>query len=373
MRNPLLLALGVLLPAIMVLLGSRPCRACSPGSSAADSALPAAGAQGVSPQTSVILVTGAAQVPAGLELLAGGVKVALPAIELIGGGLTAGGYGNFWRLNGALDPSTDYVVQSGDGAGAHEFTHFSTAATYDKAPGVSPQISRLRLWRVHYPVNKIAAGGCVFSEFEGYFALAFTPGNLPGTPAAEVVSVLSLDEKTGAARQQLVFSGTSTLPGGLVDTLSGEGVVLPEGGALSAPAALWKPELAPGFEYCATISIFGRNDRAAAPVQSNTVCASVTSLDAPGAMPATLADGGAGDAAGDGDAATSAPTAGGAGDAGGSDATASPAPKSGGCSIAVRGAPDTATALMLAAFFALACTAMRARRTAPAGGRTHRT
>jgi hypothetical protein len=247
---------------------------------APDSALPATGAQDVSPQTSIVLVTGAQEVPAGLELVAAGVSGPLPGIRPLGSGLTANGSANFWVLDSALQPSTDYVVRVADAAGTRELTHFSTAATYDKAAGTPAQISRLRLWRVRYPVSEIAAGGCVFSEFEGYFALDFTPGTVPGTPPEETVSALSLTPKTGGDSMHFVFAGITSLPGGLITATSpGVGVSLPDGESLSPAAALWKPELQPDREYCAAISTFGRNDRAAPPLSSNVVCAAVTSID----------------------------------------------------------------------------------------------
>jgi len=266
----------------VLLLGlySRQVRACGGGLAASDSALPPTGATEVSPETSIILVTGGLAIPADLHLLAEGVELPLPAIASIGQGMTASGGASFWRLLGApLSPSTSYVLETGAGASAKVLTQFSTAASYDKGPATPATISGLRLWRARYPLDRVAAGGCVFAEVEGYSALEFTAPALPGTPAAEVVNVLSLAPKNGGGSQVLVFSGLTEIPGGLVDhAIAGDGVTLPGGGGLSAAAALWKPELAADLDYCATITSYGRNDLALGIVSSNVACAPVTSV-----------------------------------------------------------------------------------------------
>jgi hypothetical protein len=332
---------------------------------APDATLLTPGAQNVSPQTSVILLTQVAEVPTGLQVLAGGVKTTLPRIQSLGAGLTPRGRTNFWRLDAALDPATDYVVQIADAAGTSELTHFSTAATYDKPPGVGPQITGLRLWRVRYPIKKIGAGGCVFSEFEGYIALDFTPGALPGTPPEEVLSVASLVGKYDSRTQTLIFSGIDTVPGGFVGTLSGDGVTLPEGGALSAADALWKPDLHPDIEYCATISISGRNDRAGGTAQSNMLCAHVTSIDAPGVAPAPTSANGDAATFGDAGVANDGASAG----AGTGDATGDvgrPRTHDGGCSVAgPRVGADAmvpiATALLILFVPGFTCRGVRSR------------
>ena len=280
------------LVAVPFSLVAPPSQACSGGMAAKGTAFPATGAVDVSPETSIVLVSSGAALPAGLSLLANGVAVPLPSITFMGPGLTATGFGSFFKLQGPLEPSTDYTLR----AASDELTHFSTAATYNKDPGVAPTINRLRLWRVHYPDNLIAAGGCVFAAYEGYFALDFTPASLPGTPADQMVSVLSLSSRETGTNQQFVFVGIDAVPGGLVDAAGSNAVPLPEGGALSPSAALWKPTLEVGRTYCATLSVFGRNDVAALPVQSNSVCAIVTGVDSP----ALAAAGGAGGGAGDG-------------------------------------------------------------------------
>ena len=44
--------------------------------------------------------------------------------------------------------------------------------------------------------------------------------------------------------------------------------------------AQWKPTLEPDREYCATLTVYGRNDLAIADVRSNTVCAAVLNVAA---------------------------------------------------------------------------------------------
>jgi len=238
-------------------------------------------------------VASSQEVPPGLTLLANGQAAALPGVTSLGTGLAADGWASFYRIAGPLVPSTSYVLQAGVPAPA-TLTQFSTAATYTKDPGTAAVVNGLRLWRVHYPPARVNAGGCVFSEYEGYFALDFTPASIPGTPAAEVVSVLTLSSDQLGTAQSFVFSGITALPGGLAPAVSGDGVVLSSGEALSAGAALWKPNLETGRSYCATIVSYGRNDLAAGPLQSAKVCATVVGLESGN----TTGGGGAGGAAG---------------------------------------------------------------------------
>lgn len=261
-------------------MGSRAAHACSGGQSAPTAAFPGAGATGVSPQSSLFVVSGVNGPPA-LSLKANGAVVALPAVINLGQGLTADGWATFSRLAGPLQPSSDYVLEAAASDGSPtELTHFSTAATYDKTQGTGAALTNLRLWRVHYPSSLVAAGGCVFSEYEGYFALDYVPASVPATDPSEVVSVLTLSAAKLGTSQSFVFNGITALPGGYGPTLVTDGVMLPEGGALSAAAALWKPQLEPGMEYCASVTAYGRNDLAAGPAQSNAVCATVVGLEA---------------------------------------------------------------------------------------------
>jgi|GEM_PF-2277732 len=282
---------------LVIPLGARAGWACGGGMLAHPAAFPGDG-NGISPQSSLFVVS--AQ-PAGLTLKVNGVAAQLPAVTDMGWGVAADGLGYFSRIAGPLQPSSDYLLEStGSDGVAHTLTQFQTAASYDKAPGTAATITNLRLWRVHYPKRLVNAGGCVGSEYEGYFALDFTPATIPGTPAAEVVSVLSLDAPELGTSQQFVFTGgVTTLPGGLTTAISGDGVMLPDGGALSAGAALWHPNLEPGRTYCATIVSYGRNDLAAGPASSASNCVVAVAIEYPGAdMTGGAAGAGGGGAAG---------------------------------------------------------------------------
>lgn len=122
-------------------------------------------------------------------------------------------------------------------------------------------LENLRLWRIHYPVDQIAAGGCVFGEYEGYIDLNYQDGSLPGTPAEEVISVLRLAPKTGGSSQTFVFAGTTHFEGApqLWDPATAAFADVPDGGLPSPVCALWKPVLEPDREYCATLTLYGRN------------------------------------------------------------------------------------------------------------------
>ena len=229
----------------------------------------------------------------------------------LGTGLAADGWASYYRIAGPLEASTSYVLQAG-GAAPVALTQFTTGATYVKQAGTAAVVNGLRLWRVHYPPARVNAGGCVGSAYEGYFALDFTPASLPGTPDAEVVSVLTLSSAELGTTQSFVFSGIATLPGGLAPAVSGDGVVLSTGEALSAGAALWKPNLETGRSYCVTIVSYGRNDLAVDAPQSAPVCATVVGLESGNAT-------GAGGAGGEG---TGAGGAGGRGASGGGTAGA---------------------------------------------------
>jgi len=334
--------------------------ACSGGAAAPTGAFPSSGALGVSPQSSLFIVSGSAP-PAGLTLRANGTAVSpAPALTTLGPGVTPAGLGTFYRMAGPLQPSSDYALEvSGVGGAPVELTHFSTAATYDKAMGVAPTIDGLRLWRVHYPPERVRAGGCVFSEYEGYFALDFTPASVPGTPDAEVVSVLTLSSDQLGTTQTFAFQGVTALPGGFVPALTGDGVTLPEGGALSASAALWKPNLEPGRTFCATITSYGRNDLAAPLLQSRPVCVTVVGIETSSGAGGAPGAGGAGGSPAAGGAGGS-PAAGGAG---GSPATGASGGSSypigndaqspGACSLA-SGRPGGAAGGLLAAVIAAA-------------------
>jgi hypothetical protein len=237
--------------------------------------------------SSIFLVSGTGLIPAGLTLQAAGQPVTMPGIARLGSGVMGSAGATFWQISGYLQPSTAYVLAYSNNGVATELTHFTTAASYDKNPGQPPVLENLRLWRVHYPVDQVAAGGCVFGEYEGYIDLNYQDGSLPGTPAEEVVSVLTLEPKTGGSSQTFAFAGTPHFEGApqLWDPATATFVNVSDGGLPSPVYALWKPALEPDREYCAFLTIYGRNDQAIAmaDVTSNVVCTSVinasTSLD----------------------------------------------------------------------------------------------
>jgi hypothetical protein len=252
-----------------------PARACGGRAPTPAAAFPGPGATEVSPQSSIFVSTPSG-FPAALTVEANGQAVPLPAGQPLG----SGPVGSWLRLPGPLSAGASYVVRVHEEGVANELTHFTTAAAYDKAPGTPAKLTGLRLWRVHYP-GKIAGGDCVFSEYEGYIDLAYEPGALPGTPPDEVINVLSLSPRTGGAQQTFVFTGSQRLH--LAQTYNTTGNVLvdvPPGGLPSPVFAAWKPELAPDREYCATLTLYGRNDLAALPAISETVCAPVMNLPA---------------------------------------------------------------------------------------------
>ena len=264
------------------LAATKPARACSGRPPAATSALPTSGAVDVSPMSSIILVSGQGSIPAGLTLQAAGQPVTMPAIARLGSGVVEWAGATFWQISSYLQPSTAYILAYSDNGIATELTHFTTAASYDKNPGQPPVLENLRLWRVHYPTDQAWGGSCVSGEYEGYIDLNYQDGSLPGTLAEEVVSVLRLAPKTGGSSQTFVFAGPSHFEGApqMWDPATAAFVDVRDGGLPSPVYALWKPSLEPDREYCATLTISGRNDLAMEVVTSNTVCAAVTNATA---------------------------------------------------------------------------------------------
>jgi hypothetical protein len=232
--------------------------------------------------SSIFVVSGSGSIPAGLTLQAAGQPITLPAITPLGSGVMGSAGAMFWRISSYLQPSTAYVLAYSNNGLATELTRFTTAASYDKSPGQAPVLENLRLWRVRYPVDQVAAGGCVFAEYEGYIDLNYQEGSLPATPAEEVISVLTLEPKTGGSLQTFVFAATSHFEGAPQswDPATAAPVDVPDGGLPSPVYALWKPALEPDREYCAALTITGRNDLAMERVTSNTVCAAVISASA---------------------------------------------------------------------------------------------
>jgi hypothetical protein len=280
---------SLLLAATAVLSWPVRARACAGRPPAPVTAFPANGATGVSPKSS-IFVSVPSGLPAGLVVQANGQPISLPAGQPLGTGPS----GAWLRLPGGLAPSTSYVVSVQENGVPRELTRFTTAPAHDEAPGTPARLGGLRLWRVHYP-GKVSGGDCVFSEYEGYIDLAYEPGSLPGTPADEVINVLTLSPRSGGAPQTLVFTGSQRLHLAQTHDLGGNGLGdVPPGGLPSPIFAAWKPELAGDREYCATLTLYGRNDLAAQPTASETLCAPVMNLEGADAakLPARVADGG---------------------------------------------------------------------------------
>lgn len=248
--------------------------ACSGRQGAPYAAFPPAGATEVPPPTSIKIV-GLQTTAAEFELEANGQPVPLPARLLLGFGSTRTHMANFWLVPGVLSPSTSYVLRVREAAGVRELTRFTTAATYDKTPGTVSTLQRLRLWRVRYDVREIAAGGCIFDEYEGYLDLDHRPGTVPGTPPEEIIHVVSLAAKNGQSVGEFVSLGPPNFE------------KVPEGGAPSPAFADWKPVLAPDREYCATVTLYGRNDQATPLNRSEPLCAPVINIDARKQAPAS--------------------------------------------------------------------------------------
>lgn len=344
---------------------SRPAEACSPWPPAPLTAFPGAGPTPVSPQSSIFIGTSGGP-PAGLVVEVNGVPAAgSVAPERLGPGLG----GAWWRIGGvALVPGASHVVRGVERGALRELSRFTAAATYDKTPGTAARATRLRLWRVRYPLNQIAAGGCVFSEYEGYLDIAYEPGSVPGTPDAELLTVVTLSPKTGGMAQTFVTPGRERVP--LARSEGGQEV--PEGRLPSPAQSFWKPELAPDREYCATVTLYGRNDLAALPPVSEPICAPVMNLawgaptpDAgptaapPDAGPPSSADAGL-DATAPADAITAAGDAPAAATSdGGNAATLA---SDGGCSCALGSTPRPAGSLLAALLGAAVLAAGRARR-----------
>jgi hypothetical protein len=262
-------ALGGILP--------NPASACSPPPPVTTTAMPGTGATEVSPMSSIFLVTARTTIPA-LVLEENGVAMlGSPRIELLGSGELGYQRGTFWKVVPEIDhtrttsllPASSYVLKVVDAGVETKLTEFSTATAYDKQPAQPPVLTELRLWRVHYSDDQIGGGSCVFSEYVSYVDLDYQEGSVPGTPAEEVVAVIQLTSTKDYAIHSFVFAGGHFE--GVMDGLGG----IPHAG-------VWNPTLAPDAEYCAVMTIYGRNDRAMENIYSNQICAKVQNVDAIG-------------------------------------------------------------------------------------------
>ena len=265
----------------LVLLSARDARACSYTDYGPSRAWPPNGSKNVSPATSVF-VLGSTKSNDTITLSVNGSDVPLSFSEL--GGLY-GTTATVFRANlpDVLEASSEYVlmgpanygVQPMADAGAPvELTRFTTAASYDKNPGTPPSIGSLKLWSVRYPLHDIASGNCVFAEYQGYAAIEKQAAQIPNTTPEGMLYTLSITPKTGGGPQTLVFSGDKPFTGHALSADDPYPLSL---------GAEWFLDLDPRREYCATLSARGDGDNARLPVVSETVCASVTELCAPGA------------------------------------------------------------------------------------------
>jgi hypothetical protein len=255
---------------------SRPAGACSapnPAAGPSPMALPRDGATEVPTATSFVIVS--TSPPADVELESGGAAVPLsPAVGIGGGQDDATSFPvTFWQVktaDGFLPPSADVTLSIADGKGGRvALTTVHTAAGYDKQRGTAATLKSLKLTRVRYPLSEVNSGDCVFSEYIGFISFESDAPAIPGTPADSVVNTIVLAPKNGgAAAQSRAYTGAQAYSG------------TPTGAVTSFGA--WFPFLDPTLEYCAGITSFGYGDIARLSLASNTLCAHVTQVDAPG-------------------------------------------------------------------------------------------
>ena len=266
--------------ATLFLVAAADAGACASVDSGPSRAWPPNGSKDVSPATSVF-VLGSTVSNDDITLTANGAPVELAFTEM---GRLYLSSGKVFRANlpDLLEPSTEYVLtgpakfgptESGDAGAPVELTRFTTAASYDKIPGTPPSISSLELWSVRYPVSDIGSGNCVFSEYQGYARVKFTPAQIPSTTPEGTLYTLTITPRTAGAAQSLLFSGDNPFAG---HDLSADPY------PLSLPAE-WFLDLDPRREYCATLSARGDGDNARLPVVSEPACAPVSELCAKGA------------------------------------------------------------------------------------------
>ncbi len=268
----------------LALFGPAPrARACSPAQPPVATAIPRAGAAGVSTATSIVVVS--PREPFGVTVLANGQAAPVSGWQAIGAGIDkSGGPTSFWQLSvGLLAASADYVVTlptGGTDGGAATLTTFSTAAGYDKAPGTAANLRSVQLWRVRYPVADIASGNCVFAEYASFVTVDYDPATIPNTAPGSVIQSFQLAPDTGGTSQTFVYTGDAPFAG------------LVPSGAYPLPLGQWQPDLDPTRRYCLTMSAIGDGDLARLGTPSNQVCADVVQLSATGAPPPPAIGGG---------------------------------------------------------------------------------
>jgi len=247
--------------------------ACTPPPEVTPYALPRPTSSLISTATSIHIVS--YHRPQWVEVTAGGAVVKTDGVELVSDMYLKNARGKLWRVQGLAEQyflpfSSEIVVttSSFDGKSKQELTRFTTAAGYDKKHGTAPVLHSIKLWRVHYPVELLNSGECIFAEYRGLISLDYDPAVIPDTPDESVIYTLSLRPKTGGLREQISFTGAQLLKGSTA-TKPPHVPNFPD----------WPTDLDPTREYCASIVASGYGDLARLPLTSNKVCAKVTPFE----------------------------------------------------------------------------------------------
>jgi MYXO-CTERM domain-containing protein len=228
----------------------------------------------VSPTGSVIVASGEMRPEPHFEVLSNGSVLPTPSLTLLGDGFAIGGLARFWSLSGPLSPTTAYSIRQ-MAPGTAELSHFTTSASALQQPATPMTLDSLRLWHIRYDKSEVGAGGCVFSEYEGYVDADFTAATFADQAPQDLVNVLSLRAKGGGDEQVFVHAGPEFRWAFAQNGQTGTGKI-PDGGRPN-PQALWKPKLTAHDEYCLTVTSYGATS---APVTSNEICAAVLRIDA---------------------------------------------------------------------------------------------
>lgn len=320
-------------------------------------AIPPTGSVGVSPESSIFVVTPGPYPPSqanGFTLANTAGPVTVVDVREFGPAYHGG---MVWQLvltdGAALTPSTEYALTGPpdpyafpppDG-GWPEITRFTTAATYDSTAGTAPRITSLALWWVRYALEDAYSGNCVFGEYQSFVDLGFEPAQIPNSAPERILYTLTVEPKTGGARQAASFRG---------DQPPERRTIGPGNDHPFSNPSLFAPVLDPTREYCAMLTAVGDGDRARSELRSEWVCVSVTSIDARCAAGASNPDAAlchAQDAAGAMDSAA-------AGGAGSPNGNAAPGADSG-CSSSPSAPRGTGARLLFAAI--ALCAARRGR------------
>ena len=114
---------------------------------------------------------------------------------------------------------------------------------------------------------------CLRSPILGNVDLTYEPADTPGTPSGEVVTALQLVPRGAGESQTFVHAGANPLePTG---RFYGTGPERLPG----LDSRDWWATLEPNQEYCATITVRGRNDTAGPVQTSEPICAHVVEVE----------------------------------------------------------------------------------------------